>query len=214
MASISRAAAKRAAKAKARRGASPWVQSCTKGVPPAASPSLAPRAPSSRAVEPDKIAIAAERRLSDTAVGTKALADRVAGLRSLDQLLPRRASDGGAHSKLARRDSVPTAPSVLYNAMSAAIKDANLEWATTSPEVAALLADDVEYIDLRGEAVVGKQAALESMNAGASDRLSPAARDAAAPCAHVRHAQVWSACCAASAAPRAVARRRCGCVTA
>ena len=114
------------------------------------------------------LAAAAHRRLADAAsCSSHALSQRVSGLRTLDQLLPRRGSDGFLADQLARRESMPTAPAVLYTAMHEAIQSGNLQWATSNAEVAALLAEDVRYVDLRGEEAVGKEATLKSMDEGA-----------------------------------------------
>lgn len=114
------------------------------------------------------LAVAAHRRIADAACcSSHALSQRVSGLRTLDQLLPRRGSDGFIADQLARRESMPTAPAVLYTAMHEAIQAGNLQWATSNAEVAALLAEDVTYVDLRGEEAVGKEATLKSMDEGA-----------------------------------------------
>jgi hypothetical protein len=124
-----------------------------------------PRSP--RVAVPDALAAAAARRVAHTpaASSPEAQAERVASLRSLEQLLPRRESGGAA--QLARRSSVPTAPGVLFTHLQQAILNGTAAWATSSEQVSALLAEDIEYVDLRGEVALGKQAALESMDAGA-----------------------------------------------
>jgi hypothetical protein len=134
---------------------------------PVPMPAASPRSPRSSA--PDALAAAAARRVAHTpaASSPEAQAERVASLRSLEQLLPRRESGGAAAAQLARRSSVPTAPGVLFTHLQQAILNGTTSWATGSAQVGALLAEDIEYVDLRGEVALGKQAALESMDAGA-----------------------------------------------
>ena len=133
------------------------------GVTPIGNLLVAAAARSPRPVH-DALVAAASRRVAITACGVDDSAERVASLRSLHTIMPRRDADGA--SALARRSSVPAAPGVLYTHLEAAIAANNYKWATGSAEVGGLLAEDVEYTDLRGELACGKQAALESMDAG------------------------------------------------
>jgi hypothetical protein len=139
-----------------------------------------PRSP--RVAVPDALAAAAARRVAHTpaASSPEAQAERVASLRSLEQLLPRRESGGAA--QLARRSSVPTAPGVLFTHLQQAILNGTAAWATSSEQVSALLAEDIEYVDLRGEVALGKHAALESMDAGAQKCASQNKRCLAGAC--------------------------------
>lgn len=73
-------------------------------------------------------------------------------------------------------DGVPRAPIILSAAIQDAIRDANMKWATSSAEVAAQLHEEVVYIDMRSEIAEGKQAALESMDAGVSRLLQRMSR--------------------------------------
>jgi hypothetical protein len=73
-------------------------------------------------------------------------------------------------------DGVPRAPILLSAAIQDAIRDANMQWATSSAVVAAQLHEEVVYIDMRGGIAEGKQAALESMDAGVSRLLQRMSR--------------------------------------
>jgi hypothetical protein len=73
-----------------------------------------------------------------------------------------------AAAAAARRNATPPAsPGKLAAALAKAVAAADAKWATGSPDVADALAETVQYTDLRGEIAIGRQAALESMDAGA-----------------------------------------------
>ncbi len=146
---------------------------------------------------PDALAEAASRRVAEATSASEAIAERVAAMRTAE-LLPRRDSGGAkaAAAQLARRKSTPAAPGVLFAALQKAIAENDYQWATRSAEVGALLAEEVQYVDLRGELAEGKQAALQSMDEGAPcaavqervPRLRAAARLALRRRAHRRRA--------------------------
>jgi hypothetical protein len=98
--------------------------------------------------------------------------DRITGARS-QCAFPRRPLAEGTPGTV---DGVPRAPIILSAAIQDAIRDANMQWATMSAEVAAQLHEEVVYIDMRGEIAEGKQAALESMDAGVSRLLQRMSR--------------------------------------
>lgn len=143
------------------------------------TPRFAPRRPSlpRTASGNPTLSGAVSRRLSGRSACSEygdeeeAAAERVAAMRHLSTLLPRRGSDAAlAAAAAARRKATPpTAPSKLAAALAAAVAAGDANWATGSEVVAEVLADDVQYVDLRGEVANGKQAALESMDAGARD---------------------------------------------
>jgi hypothetical protein len=124
----------------------------------------------------DEIALAAQHRFAGSAVGrSRILLDRAGDVVTAPSPFPARASDAEPGDG-SDGDGLPTAPGVLYAAMQEAIKSANLQWATSSPEVASLLADDIVYIDMRGEVAEGKAAALEAMDAGVERLLKRISR--------------------------------------
>ena len=123
----------------------------------------------------DEIALAAQHRFAGSVVGqSRILPDRAGDVaRKPSPFPPRAASDAESGGD---GNGLPVAPSVLYAAMKEAIQTANLQWATSSPEVAALLADDIVYTDMRGEVAEGKAAALEAMDAGVERLLQRISR--------------------------------------
>jgi hypothetical protein len=155
------------------------------------TPRFAPRRPSlpRKSSGNATLSAAVSRRLSGGSACSEygdeeeEAAERVAAMRHLSTLLPRRGSDAAvAAAAAARRKAMPpTAPSKLAAALAAAVTAGDANWATGSEVVAEVLADDVQYIDLRGEVANGKQAALESMDAGAQDCV------------------IWLRCCDSSA---------------
>ena len=110
---------------------------------------------------------------------SRILTGRSGGARSKGRMFPRRLSNAADEEQSASGrsiDTVPQAPGVLYAAMTEAIKAANVKWATTNPEVAALLSPEITYVDLRGEESVGVPAVLESMDAGIERLLTRISR--------------------------------------
>ena len=51
---------------------------------------------------------------------------------------------------VARRSSVPSAPRAIFEMMEVALRKGNVHWATQTPALHNMLADEVEYTDLRG----------------------------------------------------------------
>ena len=125
----------------------------------------------------DEIALAAQHRFAGSTVShSRILQDRACDVARAPSPFPARAASAGEPGGGIDGDGMPTAPGVLYAAMQEAIKSANLQWATSSPEVASLLADDIVYIDMRGEVAEGKAAALEAMDAGVERLLKRISR--------------------------------------
>ena len=58
----------------------------------------------------------------------------------------------------------PDAPAQLFKALHVAVLAGNCKWATSTPDVALLLSDEIVFTDLRGETTQGKEAVLVAMN--------------------------------------------------
>jgi hypothetical protein len=128
---------------------------------PRPPPKMLPPSKRYSAVEDDPLVRALQRRVDASSGGKdKEREEAVMSARMAISLpLPSRASQSLAHAAAA-----PDAPGLIFKALHIAVLAGNIKWATSTPEVALLLSDDVVFTDLRGETVSGKEAVLVAMN--------------------------------------------------